>query len=254
MLELKDIHLKYGQKVILDNINLIFKNYEFTTILGRNGSGKSTILKLISKQIKANSGTVIIFDKNIESVTNKQISSKLSYMMQFNSNINNLTVLDMITIATISKSSLFKNLTKSDKEIINKIIKLTQLNGYENSYINNLSGGEKQRVYLAMCLCQQPEVLILDEPTNHLDLHYQIELLNIIKNYSLENKVTVICVLHDLNQAIKYSDNLVFIKDKKIFKTGHPKDIISEKLIQDIFKINVKIHHQTNNIYIQYIY
>ncbi len=247
------VKIKYEDKLVLDDISFDIKKGEFISILGRNGSGKSTIIKALSQQIKVNKGKVLYLNKEIKSYNKKNLAQKLSFLLQFNYLSEDITIKDYVLYGRIPFKSIFKPITNKDELIVNKALKDTKLEEYAFRKLSSLSGGEKQRVYLAMCLAQEPDVIILDEPTNHLDLKFQFELLSLIKDINIKKRVTIICVLHDLNQAIKFSDRFILLKDNKIFKKGDVNEVITKENIKEVFDIDVLIHKNKKNLFIEYI-
>lgn len=253
MVKFDEISFSYGDKKILENISLDFEKGNFTCILGRNGCGKSTIVKAISRQIIPNSGKILYFNEEIEKIEKKKFAQKVSFLLQFNENIEDVTVQQFISFGRTPFKSIFKSLTSEDYEIINKNIERTFLKGFENRKLSTLSGGEKQRVYLAMCLTQQPEMIILDEPMNHLDIKFQYELLNLIKKINKESETTIVCILHDINQAIKYADKLILLKEGEVFVQGSVEKCITKENILEVFGIDVDIYSTVSGIRIDYI-
>ncbi len=249
----KDIEIKYDNKPVLKDINFEIKKGEFISILGRNGSGKSTIIKALSQQIKLNKGKVLYLDQDIRKYKKKSLAKKIAFLLQFNHLSEDINVKDYVLYGRVPFKGIFKSLTKEDEEVVNKALKDTKLEEYSNRKLSSLSGGERQRVYLAMCLAQEPDVIVLDEPTNHLDLKFQFELLSLVKDINTKKNVTIICVLHDLNQAIKFSDSFILLKDNKIFKKGDLKEVITKENIKEVFDIDVLIHRNKDNIFIEYI-
>lgn len=251
--KLNNVSVEYNSRKILNNITFEVQKGEFISILGRNGSGKSTIIKAISNNVALTSGNIIMFDQEVKKFKRKMLARKVAYLLQFNSITSSLSVYDYVAYGRIPFKRTLESINQEDDKIIMQALEQTDLLALKNRLLSQLSGGEKQRVYLAMCLAQQPEVIILDEPTNHLDIKFQYDLLKLIRQINLEKKVTVICVLHDLNQAIKFSDRLILLKNGKIYRDGHIKECIDEKAIFDVFGVNVKIHYESSGIHVDYL-
>lgn len=252
-ISLQNVSISYNSRKVLNNININVNKGDFISILGRNGSGKSTIIKAIGQSIKLTSGHVIMFNEEVHKFKKKQLAKKVSYLMQFNTTSNEISVYDYVAYGRTPFKRALQGLNQEDHDIIISALEQTKLLEFKDRNLNELSGGEKQRVYLAMCLAQQPEVIILDEPTNHLDIKFQYDLLKLIKQINVEENVTVICVLHDLNQAIKFSDFLVMIKDGEIYKSGTTKECVKETIIEEVFGVNVKIHDENDSIHVDYL-
>jgi iron complex transport system ATP-binding protein len=137
--------------------------------------------------------------------------------------------------------SWFNQWSKEDENIVEYALEKTGLSGIRNKKLSELSGGQKQRVWIAMTLAQQTEIILLDEPTNHLDIKYKIEVLDLLKHLNQHENRTIVIVLHDINLACRYADHIIAIKDGKVYAEGDPKEIVTEKLINDVFDINAKI-------------
>lgn len=235
-LVVSNLEVKYGKNLILKDINLRLDKNKIVVILGKNGSGKSTLLKAITKQIKLEKGSIIIDDKSINQYNSKELAKTTSYLPQIRPNNIDLLVKDIIKLGVYPYNSLFK---KVDIDL-NSVLNLFNLNNLANVSYNKLSGGEKQRVFLALAYTQNPKYLLLDEPTTFLDINYQIDTLNIIKDLSKKD-MGILLVLHDFNLASRYADYVYIIDDKTIKYEGCPKDIFKKEIIKDIFKIDSKI-------------
>ncbi len=247
-----NISYQIDNRKILDNISLHVNQGEFITILGRNGCGKSTIIKAIAKEIQVE-GKIEFFSENIQAIKAKVIARKMAVLNQHSNVSEDITVREYVAYGRIPFRGLFKSEAKEDIEVINKMLTLTGLIGMESRYLSTLSGGELKRVHLALCLVKQPKVLILDEPTNHLDVKYQFELLKLIRKINQEDDVTVICVLHDINQAIKFSDYLYLIKEGKIYKSGLSEEVITVENVKEVFDVDIAIHKVKEGMHIDYL-
>lgn len=245
MVNLKELEVEISGKTIVQNINIDINKGEFLGIIGPNGSGKSTILKTISKTLKKKNGEIKIEEIHLEKYKSKEYSQFVSTLTQHNKTVEGISVWDMVSYGRIPHKSLFGTLEKHDNLIINQALKETDIFHLKDRYLHQLSGGELQRVHLASSFTQEPDLLILDEPTNHLDIKHQLNTLSIVKNRVINDKLTVLCVLHDINQAIKFADKIAMIKDGKLMFIGKPLDVINIKNIKDVFDVNVQIHNNS---------
>lgn len=237
----ENIVIKYGKKNVIDNVTMEFPKGKISTIIGQNGCGKSSMLKILSKAIKPESGRALVEGKDIKLYNPKILAKKLAILPQIHSSPEDIDVKTLVSYGRFPYSKFLKKLTKEDEEIIDKMIDLTGLSHLKESKVSTLSGGEKQRAWIAMTLCQQPEILVLDEPTTYLDISYQIEVLELIKSLNKELKITIVMVLHDLNLTARYSDYLFAIKDGKVFCSGKVNDVFTESMMKEIFNVDVKI-------------
>ncbi len=243
MIEINNATIAIGKKTILKNISVNIKDKELTTIIGPNGSGKSTLIKTIAKLTKVIDGNIIINNKNINDYTIKDFSKIVAYLPQDTKGFKQTSVKELMICAKYQNKGLFESINSYDLEDIDKYLYRFKIKNLENRYIASLSGGEKQRVYLAFALCQNPKILLLDEPTTYLDIAYQSELLEIIDK--LKHEIAIVMVLHDINQAIKYSDHIIVLKDGLFYDAGD-KTIVSEELLKSVYNVNSKFIKEEN--------
>ena len=223
MISCENLKVGYEERVIIDNLSLSIKKGEVVSIIGPNGCGKSTLLKSLSRMIKPISGDIYIQNENIKSLKSKTISQKVCLLSQHNDAPGDLTVEELVYFGRIPHKKWYESKSKSDEELVNWAIENTGLTRYKNTPISSLSGGERQRAYIAQALCQKPDVLLLDEPTTYLDISYQLELMELVREINEKLNITIVMVLHELNQASKYSDRLVIMKSWEIVSYGCPK-------------------------------
>lgn len=253
MLKLNNVSMSIDKNVILQNISFDVKKGEFISIVGANGSGKSTLVKTITKNYKNYYGVIEINSKDLNDLNNKSLAKFLSTFSQHHESVEELTVYDIACFGRVPHKKTFATLSMHDYEIIDNVLDDLELTFLKNRVISTLSGGELQRTYLAACLIQQPSFLILDEPTNHLDIKHQYNILSLVKKYCIENDVTVLCILHDLNQAMKYGDKIIIMDDGKVHSYGKPMEIISEELIEEVFEVKSKIHRDKNEMHVDFL-
>lgn len=243
IIEIKNLSFKYNTtKAIFSDLNLTIKKGEITTLLGKNGCGKSTLIKLLSKNITNYTGNIFLENKELKSYSLKELAKKLSIVYQNNTTPQEITVFDMVSFARLPYQNIFfYKQTKEDIEKINFALKETDLIDYKNTIVSELSGGQLQRVYIAMCLAQDTEIIILDEPTTFLDIKYQKSIMKLVKRLNQELHLTIIMVLHDINQAITYSDNIVALLDGEIIKNDKAHTLLDEELLNKIYDTAIKI-------------
>lgn len=247
MIKLENISFSYDKKKeFIKDLSLEFKSGEITTILGPNGSGKSTLLHMMSTYLKPKSGKIYLGDKDLSKLKQKEIAKYISCVYQENESPDDITVRDLVSFGR----SIYKNVKKEENEkMIDFALKATGIEDIQDKRVVNLSGGQKQRAFIAMSLAQNTEVLLLDEPTTYLDIYHQIEILEVIKSLNKKYNITIIMVLHDLNQAINYSHNIVIMKNGKLIKKGKSKQVIDEDTIKDVYRVTGYIHKQDEEIY-----
>ena len=241
-LKLEKFSTGYANNFIIKSINLSLKNGEWLGVIGPNGSGKSTLIKGICRIIKPFQGNIYLKEKEISRYTNKLISQTIAFLpQQFNTNIQ-ITVKELVALGRSPYKSFWEfDLNKTDNEKINEVLNLVDIYDYKDTLITQISGGQRQRAYLALALAQDPEILILDEPTTALDLKYQIKFLEIIKKLKEKKGVSIITILHDLNLSARYAEKILALKNGETVGYGTCNEIISEKKIKDIFDVNVLV-------------
>lgn len=246
-LETINLKMRYGNKVALKDVNFKAKDGEIITIIGPNGSGKSTFIKAITRCMKPKSGVINLDGINIYNIPTKTLAKEIAVLPQVKSVSTDITVENLVSYGRYPHLGFGKRMNSDDKEIIDWAINKTGLVELSDRYVTTLSGGERQRAWIAMALAQKPRILILDEPTTYLDVSYQLEVLELIKELNKSLGLTVIMVLHDLNQAARYSDNIYVLKDGEICDYGTPKDIMKSNLLEDVFRIDAHIYEDKIN-------
>ncbi|NFP93011.1 ABC transporter ATP-binding protein [Clostridium sporogenes] len=241
MINIQDFTIGYSNKVIVKNFNLKVDKGDMLTIIGPNGSGKSTVLKAIGRLLKPMEGIIHLDGKLLWDMSNKDIAKEMACLSQHNSAPKDMTIRRIVGFGRNPHKAWFESLNKDDEEIIDWALENTNLKHMENKKITSVSGGERQRTWLAMALAQKPKVLLLDEPTTYLDINNQIEILELVRQLNENLKLTVVMVLHDLNQAAKYSNRVLVLKNGEIQALGKPEEILNKKLIRDVYSVDMNI-------------
>ena len=238
------ISLSYNEKLLLKEINLKFAKNSITTILGANGCGKSSLMKLLSRLLQPDSGSIMLGDKNIKGMCNKELARKRALLVQKPQLPDCINAMDLISRGRYAHQTIWRQWSDKDALAVSKAVAATGLQDCINKPVCELSGGQQQRVWLAMVLAQDSPILLLDEPTSFLDISAQISVLDFCTN--LKQHKTFIMVLHDINQAILYSDYLVFMVKGRVVAQGKPADIVTTKLIKSVYGIQSTIVQDKN--------
>lgn len=241
MIRAEHIQVGYDEKIVIKDLSLNIHKGEVVSILGPNGCGKSTLLKTLSRVLKPMKGNILIENNPIHSIGTKNLSRKIAMLSQHNEAPAGITVKELVYYGRLPHKKWFETKNKEDETIIDWALTHTGLRDYKDRLVSGLSGGERQRVWLAMALAQKPEVLLLDEPTTYLDISHQLELMELIRSINEKFNMTIIMVLHDLNQASEYSDRLVIMKKGEIKGDGAPCELINEQLLREIYNIQCDI-------------
>ncbi len=250
-LKVENLSVSIANNDIVKNISLNAANNQFVGIIGPNGSGKSSFLKSIYKVLKPREGTVFLDEKDVLKSKPKDISKLLGVVGQFNDLSFDFTVHEMVMMGRTPHKKLMDQDTRKDFKIVDDALFKVNMQNYANRSYQTLSGGEKQRVILARAIAQEPKFLILDEPTNHLDIKYQLQIFSIVKNL----KIGVLAALHDLMLAAEYCDILYVLKNGNVVKSGAPKEVLTKKLVKEVYEVNCEIYQNpiTNRLAIAYI-
>lgn len=232
-----NISVSFKEKNIINNLDLSIDEGKIVTLIGPNGSGKTTLLRAFCRNLRPNEGTVYLNGNDIFKMKNKNVAKELAIMNQNYGSSGDTTVKDLVQYGRFAHKKLFSNKSDEDKEAVNWALKKTGMDKFSHRIVETLSGGERQRAWIAMALAQRPKVLVLDEPTTFLDICYQIEILELIYSLNREDNITVVMVLHDINQAAKYSDELVVIRNGQVYDKGSPLEIINEVTMKEVFNV-----------------
>ncbi len=239
MLRLDDIGFSFGDRQILQDINIEFTTGKVYALLGVNGSGKTTLLKIISGLLRPKRGRVLIDEKNTFDMDSQMVSRLIAYMPQKTNGVY-CSVFDAVLLGRRPYIGL--EVSGHDIEVTSKIIEMLGLEHYAFRFTTELSGGELQKVIIARALAQEPTVLLLDEPINHLDIKNQIDVMNLIRDITKKLNIITIIVMHDLNIALRYCDQFLILKDKRIFASGD-RSVVNADTIKDAFQIETIIHN-----------
>ncbi|WP_400245158.1 heme ABC transporter ATP-binding protein [Niallia sp. JL1B1071] len=241
MLNVQNLFFQYETKQILQDISFTVNKGEMVGILGPNGSGKTTLMKIISGILTPQEGQVEIKGKPIEQYKTKELAKVVAVLSQHVNESFSYTVREIVSLGRYAhQSGLFQSWSSQDEDVVTKVMKQTGVFPFQEKSIHELSGGEKQRVYLAQALAQEPEILLLDEPTNHLDLSYQKELLDNLREWSRERDLTIVCIFHDLNLAGLYCDRLLLLHDGEVEVDATPSNVLQEERVKRIYQTDVK--------------
>ena len=240
MIEIKDVYAGYGYGDIIKGISLRAERGEKLCVLGPNGCGKSTLLKSIARLIQYR-GTITLEGDDIAALPRKELAKKIALLGQSAQVYFPYTVYETVSLGRYAYAEGFlKNLSAADKGIIEDTLKKLDLWSIRDSIIDELSGCQLQRVYLARALAQDPDLMLLDEPTNHLDLKHQVELLEYISLWAKDKRKTVIAVLHDLNLVHRFADTAVLMKKGELVSSGKCESIFSGKTLEDVYGLDIR--------------
>lgn len=236
-LRASDVRLGYGDRVVVDGLDVEIAAGVITTIIGPNGCGKSTLIRALGRLLRPKSGTVELDGKAISSMKTRDVARILGVLPQSPIAPEGLTVADLVARGRHPHQSWIRQWSSDDESEVAQALSLTGIADLADRPIDELSGGQRQRAWISMALAQGTDILLLDEPTTFLDLAHSVDVLDLVDRLHEELGRTVVMVLHDLNLAIRYSDRLIVMADGKIVASGAPKDVISAQLLADVFDL-----------------
>lgn len=242
-MELKahDLQIGYGERVIVDDLDMDIQRDKITTIIGPNGSGKSTILKAVTRLIKYQHGSVVLNGQDILSLKPKELARTIGVLPQIHKAPSDFRVKELVGYGRMPHQKMFSGKSAEDEEIIRWAMEVTGTWQFRDKSIYEISGGETQRVWIATVLAQKPEMLFLDEPTTYLDISHQLDTMQLVKKLNRETGIGIVMVLHDLSQALEVSDHIIVIKNGKKYAEGSPEEVITPKMMRDVYQVNCEI-------------
>ena len=234
-LEMRNVSLGYSRHPVLEDITFKASPGEMVGLIGPNGSGKSTVIKALSRLIRPTAGEILVDGKNIASIPRRELACLVGVVPQLPLLPSTFTAFEIVLMGRNPHLGLFQSESRRDWAIAREAMVKTSTSPLANRYINELSGGEIQSLLIARVLVQETSAILLDEPTANLDIGRQVEVLDLIKNLCLENSLTVLAALHDLNLAAQYCDRLLLINEGRIHIQGKPAEVITDANIKLVY-------------------
>lgn len=237
MIELQHLSYAYGKHQVLKDISFTAQPGDCVGILGNNGAGKSTLITCLNKIRKPNSGSVLVDGANVFQMSRQETARTIAYVAQKNE-MSQTTVYDAVLLGR--KPYMKWGLVKEDYDLCDEMLERIGMADFKLHYINELSGGEAQKVMLARAFVQQPKILLLDEPTSNLDPRNQYEMMKLVREMAQEHGITVLVVIHDLNLALRYCNRFLFVKDGLVYDYGD-QSVITQQSLRDVYGIDASI-------------
>lgn len=239
-LQAEQIHLAYDGKSIIESLDLQIPPGQITALVGPNGCGKSTLLRGLARLLKPHTGSVFLDGKAIHALSTKEVARQIGILPQSPVAPEGLTVHELVAQGRYPHQGWLQQWSAEDEHIVRDALAITNMADFADRPLDTLSGGQRQRAWIAMSLAQQTEILLLDEPTTFLDLAYQLEVLDLLQDLNEQGR-TIVMVLHDLNQACRYADHLVAMRQGEIVAQGAPSLIVDEALIREVFQMECHV-------------
>ena len=237
MLQVRNLKVSYGATVIVDGIDLDVPQGGVTTIIGPNGCGKSTLLRATAGLIASDSGTVTLNGVDTTKLKRREIARQLAVLPQTPVAPEGLTVRDLVSRGRHPHQSWLRQASAEDARAVDAVMELTNIAEFADRPLERLSGGQRQRAWIAMVLAQDTPLVFLDEPTTYLDLSHSVEVLSLVRRLADQEGRTVLMVLHDLNLAARYSDQLIVMRRGEVRAVGAPTEVVTESLLSRVFDL-----------------
>ncbi|WP_046528939.1 MULTISPECIES: ABC transporter ATP-binding protein [Cellulomonas] len=231
----------YDDRVVVHDMTLSVAPGAITAIVGANGCGKSTLLRAMARLLKARTGRVLLDGTPIDTMPSRDVATVLGLLPQTPVSPEGIAVADLVGRGRYPHQGWFRRWTAQDDAVVEQALVATDTLDLADRPVDELSGGQRQRVWIAMALAQQTDVLLLDEPTTFLDVAHQVEVLDLLTDLNRERGTTIVMVLHDLNLAARYADDLVALTDGRLYAQGDPADVVTERMVRDVFGMAARV-------------
>ena len=239
---IEGLKFAYGTHEVIKDLSLEIHEGKITTLIGANGCGKSTLFNLMTRNLKPDAGHIYVNNKALSEIKLKDFAKQAAIVHQYNTAPPDLTVEKLVNYGRTPYHTMgLSSDREEDEKKVQWAMEITNTLKHKDKQVSQLSGGQKQRVWIAMALAQDAKVLLLDEPTTYLDIRYQLQILRLIRRLNEEYGFTIIMVLHDVNQSLYYSDEIVALKAGKCIAQGSPQQILTGELIQKVYGVTLKV-------------
>ncbi len=239
-LEARGLGAGYGDRGVLDGLDVRIAEGEFTAIVGPNACGKSTLLRSLARLLPASAGSVLLDGRDIRRLPTRDVARRLGLLPQTSIAPDGITVFDLVARGRFPHQSVLSGWSRRDEEAVRTAMRETDVEALASRPVDELSGGQRQRVWIAMVLAQQTPTVLLDEPTTFLDIGHQLEVLDLVSRLRDEGR-TVVAVLHEINHAARYATDLIVMRDGVVVAQGPPADVLTAETMADVFGVDARI-------------
>ncbi len=233
-------HLTLGYRrgvAVVRDLVLTVAQGEIVTLVGPNGSGKSTILRTLARLMRPQDGAVYLDGREIHRMSTRKVAQMLAILPQHPVAPEDLTVRDLVARGRFARRAWWRASSQTDREVVDWALDVTGLAEFQERQLTTLSGGERQRAWIALALAQEPRILLLDEPTTFLDISHQLDVMVLLQTLNADTGLSIVMVLHDLNQAARFSHRLVALRDGEVYATGAPRDVMTDAMLREVFQV-----------------
>ncbi|MFD1706452.1 ABC transporter ATP-binding protein [Siminovitchia sediminis] len=241
VIQTDSLKLAYGDRIIIDELDLTIPKGKISVFIGANGCGKSTLLRSIARLLKPQGGSVLLSGQDLSKLPTKEIAKQMAILPQSSTAPEGLTVMQLVKQGRYPYQTWIRQWSAEDEAAVKKALKATGLSDYADRPVDELSGGQRQRAWIAMTLAQDTDILLLDEPTTYLDMTHQIDILDLLFELNEQEGRTIVMVLHDLNLACRYAHQIIAIRDQKVYAQGKPENIVNALLVREVFNMDCEV-------------
>ena len=247
MMQVNHLSAGYQGHKVIEDISFQVEQGKIYSIIGPNGCGKTTLIRAVSRNIRPSAGQVLLDGENIYKMNTRKVAQKVAVLSQSNNTMSDVSVRTLVQYGRFAHMAWWQGRSAQDERIVDWALEKTGMTDFANRKINALSGGERQRAWIAMSIAQKPEILLLDEPTTYLDISHQLEIMELVARLNREENITILMVLHDINHAVRYSDELIVLQDHRIDRQGDPWSILSSDVLEKVFRVQAQITADSEN-------
>ena len=247
-LKIKDVEFSYASVPILKDVCIELRASEMLSVVGPNGAGKSTLLRCIDRILKPQRGSILLDEREIKEMSRMELAKKMGYIPQSSAQVFPATVFDTVLMGRRPHIGWRSN--EKDMKKVLETLQMLNIKSFAMRDINELSGGQQQKVFIARALTQEPDVLLLDEPTSNLDIKHQLEVMDIIKNIVREKGIAAIMAIHDLNLASRYADRIIMMNGGEVFDAGDAASVLTPENIKHVYDVEVEVPNHGGRPYI----
>jgi iron complex transport system ATP-binding protein len=237
----ENLCLGYGAKPVIQDLSIGIPKGAVTVIIGANGCGKSTLLKGIARILKPDAGTIRLEGRDIHSAPSQEIARRMASLPQSPRAPEGMSVEELVAYGRFPHKRGFGTLGKEDFAIIRESLRIAGIEAYHDRLLSDLSGGQRQRAWIAMTLCQKTAFMLLDEPTTYLDMAHQMEILSLLAALNRHEGRTIVMVLHELNNASRFADYIIAMKDGRVIAKGPPGTVVTRENLREIYQIEADL-------------
>ena len=241
MLRANQLTIRRQDNTLLDNVSCEIDPKQLVALVGHNGSGKSTLIKALAGEMTSSGGTITLDETNISDYGSKELARQMAYLPQQLPDAAGFTVRELVMLGRYPHQKWLQKPTQMDRDKVEQALKVTQTEAFADRITSTLSGGERARAWLAMCLAQDTKYLLLDEPLAALDMHYQIEVIQLIRRLVDEQGLSVVIIIHDINLAAQYADRIIALKNGRVCHNGTIKSTMQSEVLYDIFNVDMQL-------------